>query len=135
MLDETGNLYLGVNQEFYSFTSAGKARWHYYNSNPVETSALALENNKIFNAAPFSNSGVMTGDGQFVWVYPLGHGFYSAANLNVDGTLCIADESSIYAALPWRKAGNDWQPMPMKLANSSWPMWRANPQHTGRVAK
>jgi outer membrane protein assembly factor BamB len=134
VLDEVGNLYLGVNQEFYSFTSAGLPRWHYYNSNPVETSALALADKTIFNAAPFSNSGVLTIDGRFVWVFPVGHGFYSAANLNPDGTLCIADERSVCAALPWRKAGNGWQAMPMKPAKSSWPMWRANPQHTGRVA-
>ena len=135
VLDEAGNIYLAVNRELYSFTAEGKPRWHYHIGYPATTSVLALAGNVIFSAMPYTDSGLVNSDGHFLWLLPSGHGFFSSLNLTPASAICYADETSVNVFRPSRNISGLLQPTAMTLAKSSWPMWRGNPQHTGRVDK
>ena len=127
VLDEGGNVYLGVNRERYAIAADGKVRWHFAGDNLVETSAAALTDGRIFTAAPWSPSGLMTTNGDFLWNFRVGYGFQSSANVSSHGVIHIADDQYLYAFRPLKVVA-----VPAK---SSWPLWRANPQHTGRAGK
>jgi hypothetical protein len=72
------------------------------------------------------SSGLMTAVGDFQWTYHVGEGFRASANVSPQGTIYLPDEQYLYAWMPTNAA---------PPAKNSWSMWRANPQHTGRVAK
>ncbi len=127
VLDAGGNLYFAVANEQYSLNSDGKVRWHFPNNSPIPNAMAALTDQRIFLTGPWSHSGLATADGNFLWDFRVGNGFYGAANISPAGTIYITELHNLYAmqALP----------QPALPAKSSWPLWRANAQHTGRVQK
>jgi len=127
VLDEAGNIYLSVNVEEFSLSPDGKVRWHFYINKPVTTSAAALTNGNIFIAGPWSASGLVNSAGKFLWNFPAGQGFYASANISPLGVIYIADDHLLSALRLATSATS--------AAKSSWPQWRADPQHTGRVQK
>ena len=127
VLDEAGNIYLGVNRERYSATPAGAVRWHFAGESLVDSAATMLADGRLFTSAPWSQSGLLATDGNFLWLFPAGYGFHGAANVTLQGVVYLSEDAWIYALHPQRH--------PVPLAKSPWPMWRANPQHTGRVAR
>lgn len=127
VLDEPGNLYFAVNTELYSFSPDGKARWHFSNYVPIPASVAVLAHDQIFSSVPYSSSGMINTDGKFLWQFPTGTGFFASANFSPTGVIYIADEQYLYAYQPLKNAAPP--------ANSSWPLWRANAQHTGRAQK
>jgi hypothetical protein len=60
-----------------------------------------------------------------IWVGPMDFNLASALNVNPDGVIYACDGGYLYAFRP---------PNAAPLDKSSWPMWQANPQHTGRAA-
>jgi outer membrane protein assembly factor BamB len=125
--DEQGNLLLAVNKERFSVSPDGKVRWHFGGNNPIDSSSVMLADGRIFTSGPWTPSGLMTPESNFQWAFHVGYGFYSSPNVSPSGVIYLPDEQYLYALMP---ATN-----PAPMANSSWPMWRANPQHTGRVSK
>jgi outer membrane protein assembly factor BamB len=127
VLDGGGNLYFAAGPEQYSLSPDGKVRWHFNNNGGIPTSAAALTDNLIFIVAPWNRSGLATTDANFLWSFSVGYGFFASANVSPSGIIYVTELQHVYAlqALP-----NGTPP-----ALSSWPLWRANPQHTGRVAK
>ena len=127
ILDTDGNLYLGVNKELWSFNTEGKARWHLGCGDAVTTSIAALTSGQLLITAPWSNSGMATTDAKFLWQFAVGYDFYTSANINPHGVIYIACQQRLLALQPLTNAAAP--------AKSSWPLWRADPQHTGRVQK
>ncbi len=127
VLDEGGNIYLAVDREEFSLSPDGKVRWHFYINQPVATSAAALTGNQNFIAGPWSASGLITSDGKYLWNFPAALGFYSSANVSPLGVIYLADDH-MFSALRLTVG-------PTSAAKSSWPQWRADSQHTGRVQK
>jgi outer membrane protein assembly factor BamB len=126
VLDEQGNLYLAVNTERCSFTSAGKARGRIYSSYPVSTSVAVAAGGRIFSATLWSDSGMFNPDYKNLWLYPAGAGYFSSANISPRGVIYIPDDHKLIATQP---------PEAAPPAKSSWPLWRADSQHTGRAQK
>jgi len=127
VLDESGSLYFPINTEVYSFSPAGKIRWHFGNNTPSSGSAAVVARDQFFSSAPWSTSGMFSSDGKLLWQFSVGFGFYTSANISLSGVIYIADEVKLYAFHPMKNAAPP--------AKSSWPLWRADPQHTGRVQK
>ena len=127
VLDADGNLYFGVNTEIYSSSPDGKVRWHFNNTHPVSTSPAAVANGQIFIATPWSGSGMATTDAKFLWQFSVGYDFFTSANVSPQGVIYSACQQRLLAFLPLTNSAPP--------ADSSWPLWRANPQHTGRVQK
>lgn len=128
VLDGQGNIYFAAATEQCSLDPDGKLRWHlkaYYN-NPVSVSAAVLANDEIFLSNPWSSAGMAGLDGKLLRQLPVAYGAFSSANVSPSGTIYVADGKEFFALQPTNAA---------PPAKSSWPLWRANPQHTGRVMK
>jgi outer membrane protein assembly factor BamB len=127
VLDENGNLYFAAGTEQCSLTADGKLRWTFPNNNPIPNSGAALAEKFMFLNGPWAHSGLANTDANFLWSFPVGYGFYGSANVSPSGVIYFPDLQYIYAFVP--------VPNAEPPAKSSWPLWRANPQHTGRVGK
>ncbi len=130
MLDTDGNLYLAVNQDNVSVSPDGKERWEIASPVPIEASPAVAVNDVIYFSAPWRSLAAVTGAGRRIWL------INTCTNLNFgniiaspviarNGTIYIAEEDLLEAI----NSTNGLAP----LAHSSWPMFRANPRHTGRV--
>ena len=127
VLDENGNLFFAAGTEQCSLTADGKLRWTFPNNNPIPNSGAALAEKLIFLNGPWAYSGLANTQANFLWSFPVGYGFYGSANVSPSGVIYFPDLQYIYAFVP--------VPNAEPPAKSSWPLWRANPQHTGRVGK
>ena len=127
VLDENGNLFFAAGTEQCSLTADGKLRWTFPNNNPIPNSGAALAEKFMFLNGPWAHSGLANTDANFLWSFPVGYGFYGSANVSPSGVIYFPDLQYIYAFVP--------VPNAEPPAKSSWPLWRANPQHTGRVGK
>jgi outer membrane protein assembly factor BamB len=127
VLDESGNLYLAVNRERYSVAPDHAVRWHFSGNNLIDSSSATLSGGRLFTSGPWTQSGLLTSDSNFIWNFSVGYGFFSSANVSPQGVIYIADQHYLYAFGQQTNAAP-----PVK---SSWALWRANPQHTGRVTK
>jgi hypothetical protein len=61
------------------------------------------------------------------WQFRMDFNFGSSPNVNPHGVIYADDGCYWFALQPLTNAA--------PLVKSSWPMWRANPQHSGRVQK
>lgn len=127
VLDEAGNLYLGVSKERISVSPDSKVRWRMGGNEPISISSAAMRNGLLFTTGFASISGLIRDDAYFLWNFRVGYAFTSSPNISPDGVIYQADEMFLYALKP---ATNAAPP-----ARSSWPLWRSDPQHTGRVQK
>ena len=127
VLDEQGNLYFAANTEQYSISPDGKVRWHYGNANPIFNSPAALADAQILVASRWSRSGLLSTTASTLWNLPSGYGFSSSPDVSPAGIIYVTDEHRIFAFQPLKNAAPP--------AKSSWPLWRADAQHTGRVQK
>jgi outer membrane protein assembly factor BamB len=127
VLDGQGNLYFAAAKEQCSLDPDGKVRWRFksYYNNPVSTSAAVLANGQVFTADPWSNSAMANSDGKFLWQAPVAYGNCASANVNPAGDIFVVDGQRLCVLQPLMNAAPP--------AKSSWPLWRANAQHTGRV--
>jgi hypothetical protein len=65
-------------------------------------------------------------NGQQMWNIDTRDFVAGAPNISSEGKIYAANHQYLLAIQP---------AAPKPSAKSSWPMWRANPQHTGRVEK
>jgi outer membrane protein assembly factor BamB len=127
VLDANGNLYFAVNTEQFSLAPDGKMRWHYDNANPISTSPAALADDQILVATRWSRSGMLSTAANTLWDLPSGHGFCGSPDVSPAGVIYLTDEHQLFAFQPLTNAA-----APVR---SSWPLWRADAQRTGRVQK
>jgi hypothetical protein len=128
VLDENGNLYFAADKEQYSLSPDSKVRGHFGNPCSIPTSAAATANGQIFMATAWSQTGAFTPDLKYVWGFPTGgYNLSGSANVSPLAVIYFTDGQRFFAVQPTTNAA--------PAAKSSWPLWRANPQHTGRVAK
>ncbi|HEY2329082.1 MAG TPA: PQQ-binding-like beta-propeller repeat protein [Verrucomicrobiae bacterium] len=123
---EAGNLYFGAAGQQTSLDATGKVRWHFPAYMSPNTTAAVTAKNEVFLITPWQ-SGLLTTDEKFQWRSQTGRTLCAPPNLGPQGVVYFTDWQKLYAFQP---ATNAAPP-----AKSSWPLWRANPQHTGRVGK
>ncbi len=132
VLGVDGTIYVSVNQTHCAITPDGKFKWQraFWNAQPGcfgESAAAVLANgNVVFTGG---DGLVMTVPGadaslEWIWNYWLFGPSYSSPLVASDGTIYVLGTWTEMSALD-RK---------VPLAKSPWPMFRADPQHTGRAA-
>ena len=130
VLDTSGNIYLSVNQSNMSIGSDGKKRWGWGTDALIEASPAVTANGEIYFSTTWRSLQAFQQDGHPRWLMYVdtnrdyGNIIASPA-VGGDGTIYIAEENCLHAI----NSTNRLAP----LAKSSWPMFRANPRHTGRV--
>jgi outer membrane protein assembly factor BamB len=119
-----------VNQDDVSVSPDGKMRWHLSSSFLVDASAAVAANGGIYFSANGRNLMAVNQDGRPVWQVNTDS---NSEHNNIVASPVIGGDGTIYIAnLAYLCAINSTNHL-APLANSSWPMFRANPRHTGRV--
>jgi len=126
VLDAEGNLYLGASRDYISAGRDGKLRWKHQTEVPIDMAELMADQGRIYLFVPWLHLGISDHAGNFDWGFQLDFNVSTAPNISRTGTVYACDGACLYALEPSKAA---------LLEKSPWPMWRANPQHTGRVQK
>jgi outer membrane protein assembly factor BamB len=130
VLDENGNLYLAVNEQNVSVGNDGKKRWGLGFAYSIDASPAVAAGGTIYFSAPWRDLVAIGRDGAQQWLLntdsnPDGGNIVGSPVIGGDGTIYVVNTSFLCAI----NSPNGLAP----LAKSSWPMFRANPRHTGRV--
>ena len=126
-LDSAGNIYLSVNNHDVSVSPDGKVRWDWTTAQPIEESPAVTAADTVYFSWPWRRLYAIRTNQEIVW--------YSDLNWNLSASPVIGDRGAIY--FPAGKclyAINPASSLPPP-AKSSWPMFRANARHSGRVQK
>ena len=124
VLDENGNLYLTINKSSVSISPAGKIRWQFGLLAITDSTPACAAGGLVYFALPWHVLTAHSSDGRWLWDLDSGDIIPSAPNISEKGVIYAANYQFLLAIQPATAA---------PPAKSSWPMWRANPQHTGRV--
>ena len=124
VLDEDGNLYLAANKNHISVKPTGELRWQSGTDVAMELSPLVCANGEIYVSMPWLHLGMLDRAGYMDWGFQMTYNLAASPNVNPQGILYACDATTLFALKPVNAA---------PLVKSAWPMWRANPQHTGRV--
>jgi len=124
VLNENGDLFLNVNNSFTSVSSAGKMRWQRMLPAITDSTPACTASGAVYFALPWHMLIAESDNGQELWQIDTDDFIPSAPNINNEGKIYAANYQYLLAIQPAAAA---------PPAKSSWPMWRANPQHTGRV--
>ena len=126
-----GTIYVSVNQTHCAVSRAGQFKWlrpfwHPQTNYFGETAAAVLANETVVFTG--GDGFVMTvpgdnGDKEWFWNYWLDGPSYSSPLVSPDGTVYVMGISRQLRALQ----------RDIPLAKTPWPIFRANPQRTGRV--
>ena len=134
--DSDGTIYIGSEGTLHAINPNGTEKWlfHAQGVSPEETDSVFRELSVsddgmiyfAFNSPQATLMALDHRDGQVVWQTPLeGGGGVSSPVLSSQGVLYVVmSEDSYLYAIETTSHG---------LANSSWPMYRHDPQHTGRA--
>lgn len=128
VLDTEGNLYLAANAKHISVGRAGRLRWQHPTEVPMDMSPAVVRDGGVYFSLPWLRVGSLPCERGWppLWTHQLGSNLAAAPNLDTQGVVYACDGMTLFAFKPANAA---------RLAKSAWPMWRANPQHTGRVQK
>jgi outer membrane protein assembly factor BamB len=126
VLDTQGNLYLAANKEHIAVSPEGKLLWYHPTDILMDLTWAVAANGSIYASIPWLRVGAMDPKTVWppVWAFGMHFNLNTAPNVSPEGIVYACDSYYLYAICPTNAA---------PLAKSSWPMWRANPQHTGRV--
>jgi outer membrane protein assembly factor BamB len=125
VLDAQGNLYLGVNETKACISPAGKTVWDFGAPILIDTTPTATANGLVYFTESWRDLGAHDPKGALIWSASTAGRVMSAAAIAPDGILYLTTGRLLYAITATNGA---------PLAASSWPMFRANLRHTGRVA-
>jgi outer membrane protein assembly factor BamB len=130
VLDESGNIYLSVNQHNVSVDKDGKKRWDWTFPCLIDSTPAVAANDSVYFSAPWRDLEAIGQGGKQQWRLNTDDNtsagnIVAAPAIGNDGTIYVANSEFLCAI----NSSNHLAP----LAKSSWPMFRANPRHTGRV--
>jgi outer membrane protein assembly factor BamB len=131
VLGADGTIFVSVNQTHSAITPDGKFKWQRPFWNPLpgyfgETAAAVLADGHVVFTGGDAHVMTVPGDNgqvEWIWKYFLYGASYSAPLVADNGTIYVMSTSPDFSALK----GN------IPFAMTPWPMFRGNPQHTGRV--
>jgi outer membrane protein assembly factor BamB len=128
VVDAEGNIYAGKDVAGVVIDANGREQWGWGTAAPVEVSAAAVTGRFYFSVPWRTVQALTPGDvsgDRRLWTVELEDNASSSLTVGVNGTLYVCAGFSLYAIRP---PGELLPP-----AKSPWPMFRANPRHTGRV--
>lgn len=129
MLDAQGQIYLLVNGSRNAYSADGKMVWQYGTPCLLDSSPAASANGLVYFATAWGDLAAFNDQGRIVWVLT---GINPDGGVIPKGSPVIGGDGMIYlddGRFLYCFAATNGAP----AANSSWPVFRANPQHTGRA--
>lgn len=127
ILDGQGNLYLCNNSNYLAISASGQQIWERFIWDqpqwPPDGSGLALANGQLVFSSSDGRVMALTPDSDWVWLHWMFGPSVSSPLVGPTGIIYATGLSCGLEALEGK----------VPAANSPWPMFRANPQRTGRV--
>jgi outer membrane protein assembly factor BamB len=123
VVDSRETIYVAANQLCLAISASGKKLWAQDVGDQV-VGAPAATDSQIYFASRIPGLTAMTTNGTVAWSERLYGETSSSPTVGKDGTIYMVNTGVISAIGPTNGA---------PPAKSSWPMFRANPEHTGRV--
>jgi outer membrane protein assembly factor BamB len=128
VLDEEGNVYLGVNQNVFQKISPEGKFLQLWSAPLMIDQTVAVAEGRIYTSMPWRMFYALQPDDlKPVWQLKTQNNLSSSPVIGPDGTIYLVFVCDLYAVRPPDGA--------LPTTKSSWPMFRANAQHTGRVTK
>ena len=126
VLDENENIFLPVNNATWSVSKTGQSRGGWPSAIPIEVSPTVATGG-VYASQPWRTLAGVTADfTQQIWVATLQGNLTAPPVVTAAGIIyAVGEDGVLYAIQP---PGERSPP-----AKSSWPMFRANARHTGRV--
>jgi outer membrane protein assembly factor BamB len=126
VLDEKGNLYLTANKIGISVGSDGKRQSEYnYAVVLIDATPAVAASGEVYFASPWRKLCAFQPNGVERWHIDTTANIVASPAIGSDGTVFVCDGPFLYAI----NSTNGLAPP----ARSSWPMFRADARHTGRV--
>jgi outer membrane protein assembly factor BamB len=126
VLDGQGMIYLSTDNGTVGVSETGKKIWDYPVTKSLDSSPLVVSDRMVLCPAPWRDLIAQTSGGGFVWRVALDAAFNSSPALGGNGIIYVAGGPYLTALAMTN--GPSSPP-----ANDAWPMFHANPRHTGRV--
>ena len=127
VLDGQGMIYLGARQFNTGVNEDGKKIWEWGGADLNDASPAVAANRTVYCSSPWRDFFAMQTNGAIQWGVSEDSRIWASPTIGRDGTIYVVSGNKLCAV-------TFTNPMP-PLAKSSWPMFHANPQHTGRVQK
>lgn len=127
VLDAAGNLYLTANATANAISPDGKLRWQFGLAANSDTTPVAGSDGIIYFALPWHMILASDSAGRQLWSFDTDDGIIYAPTMDERGVIYAANHQYLLAVQTVTKSAG--------TAKSAWPMWRGNPQHTGRAVK
>jgi len=126
VLDAQGEIYLAVNGMKTGVGADGKKIWDFPSPCLMDNAAVAAANGLVYFASAWGVFTAFDAQGRQFWSLDIGNGIIpkSSPVIGTDGIIYLGDGRTLHAYAVTNAA---------PLAKSPWPMFRANPQRTGRV--
>ncbi len=126
MVDSQGNLFLAANNYHLAVSGDGKLIWQHITEVPLDMSWAVATNGMVYVSQPWLQLAAMDRVRCWPppWTFKTRFNLNTSLNLTPDGVIYACDGPYLYAVKP---------PNAAPLEKTSWPMWRADPQHTGRA--
>jgi len=127
VLDEAGNIFLAVKECCFSISKDGKIGWGWCTALPVDQTPAIAADGLLYLPAAWRRLVAVKFDGVEAWTA-------DTAPENVISSPVIGAEGTVYVSCgSFLAAINSTTNRLAPPARSSWPMFRANARHTGRV--
>jgi outer membrane protein assembly factor BamB len=125
VLDEKGNIYLSVNPWDFSIGPDGKIRWRWCSPVLIDASPAVAASVEVYFSAPWHKLWAFHPNGTELWSVDTAANLVASPVIGNGGTVYVSDGQFLRAI----NSTNGLAPP----AKSSWPMFRADARHTGRV--
>jgi len=125
VLDGQGEIYLAANQFNIGVSEAGKKLWERGTADLTDVSPAVATNRFVYFSSPWHDLYALQPDNTFRWNVFEDSPLLTSPVIGGDGTIYVACAQKLYAVTSTSNL-----PPAMK---SSWPMFRADARHTGRV--
>ncbi|MBU0994566.1 MAG: PQQ-binding-like beta-propeller repeat protein [Proteobacteria bacterium] len=120
-----GTIYAGSDDmNLYAIHPDGTLKWTYATSGSLRASPAIGADGTIYIGSNDFSIYAINSDGTLKWRYQTGGYVFSSPAIGSDGTIYIGSDDNKLYAIEGSSGG---------LAGTSWPMYRQNPRHTGRV--
>ena len=109
----------------WSVDRDGKKRWDWCSPVPVDATPAVAANGEVYFSAPWRSLFAFQNDRTDLWHFSADGNLVASPVIGDNGTIYICDGMFLHAI----NSTSGLAPP----AKSSWPMFRANARHTGRV--
>jgi outer membrane protein assembly factor BamB len=125
VLDESENLYLTVGACILTVDRNGKKRWDWCSPVTINDAPAVAASGAVYFPAPWRSLFAFQNDRTHLWHFSTDGNLTASPMIGNDGTIYVCDGMFLHAI----NSTSGLAPP----AKSSWPMFRANARHTGRV--